>query len=275
MLLRLTITHVPPAAATASWCRSMASISSVMLKATIGFLPVRSAKSLTSLITAETRRARGECGPLAISSSSLMKSSPAPIRVFTSAAVSSGERPTLGLTIVPMIGRPSTPASRRVPSTPNCGPGIGFAEGGGQFEVDQLQAGELAQFVQVARDGREQIRERRPHVLQRERQDHLGPTIPGRLAPRAAGARQARPLDRLQFGDPLDPRAEAFAEFLRLAGHADERPGRLLAGHDLGRPFGRVRGLDAVGRDDALRGHPPLLGFVPAQRTVRRSAADS
>ena len=39
------MTHVPPAAATASWCRSIASISSVMLKATIGFLPVRSRAS--------------------------------------------------------------------------------------------------------------------------------------------------------------------------------------------------------------------------------------
>ena len=41
-LLRLTITHVPPAASTASWCRSMASISSVMLNAIITLRPVRS-----------------------------------------------------------------------------------------------------------------------------------------------------------------------------------------------------------------------------------------
>jgi Mn-containing catalase len=41
----------------------------------------------------------------------------------TSDAVSSGLKPTLGFTMVPINGRSWTPASRRVPSTPKRGPG--------------------------------------------------------------------------------------------------------------------------------------------------------
>ena len=50
------------------------------------------------------RSAKGQRGPSAWSSSSLMKSSPPWASWPTMAAVSSGERPTLGLTMVPMSG---------------------------------------------------------------------------------------------------------------------------------------------------------------------------
>jgi hypothetical protein len=46
----------------------------------------------------------------------LMKSSPASISVLTSSAVRAGDKPTLGLMIVPMTGRPSTSARLNFPS---------------------------------------------------------------------------------------------------------------------------------------------------------------
>ena len=55
-----------------------------MLKAYITFLPVWSASLLITRITASTRSSNGECGGLAISSSSLTKSMPASPSVRTS-----------------------------------------------------------------------------------------------------------------------------------------------------------------------------------------------
>ena len=94
-----------------------------MFSANITFLPVRSAWAFTTRSTARARASNGQPGPSACSSSSLMKSIPASHSVRVSDAVSSGPRPTLGLMMVPINGRPSTPAKRRVPAIPKRGPG--------------------------------------------------------------------------------------------------------------------------------------------------------
>ena len=102
-----------------------------MLKAYIALRPVASAARSISAITAGTRWASGAYGGSAFSSSSLMKSSPASARSRTSGRSSAMDNPMLGLMIVPMSGRSTTPASRRVPSMPKPGPGYRAANAGG------------------------------------------------------------------------------------------------------------------------------------------------
>jgi hypothetical protein len=119
--LRLAITQEPPSRATRSAWRFIASVSSVMLKATITCLPVRSWCARTTAITAGTRSASGACAGSAQTSSSLMKSTPAAQSLATSAAVSAAESPTLGLMIVPTSAPLATPVARRVPAMPTRG----------------------------------------------------------------------------------------------------------------------------------------------------------
>ena len=87
------------------------------------FRPLRSACRLITRITARARSSNGQPGPSDCSSSSLMKSMPAPQRTSTNSAVCCGVKPIEGFTIVPISGRSRTPVSLRVPSTPNLGPG--------------------------------------------------------------------------------------------------------------------------------------------------------
>ena len=49
----------------------------------------------------------------------------------TVSAVCAGDRPTLGLTMVPISGPVATPASRRVPAMPKAGPGAAAANAAG------------------------------------------------------------------------------------------------------------------------------------------------
>src|ERR1035438_8210624 len=93
-------------------------MSPVMLAAYITFFPVRSACSSITCMTADRRSSKGQCGPSACNSSSLMKSIPPSVRARTISAVAWGESPTLGLIMVPINGRPYTPVSLRVPPTP-------------------------------------------------------------------------------------------------------------------------------------------------------------
>lgn len=118
MLFRLAITQLPPSASTRSWRRFIWSSSRVRLKATMTFLPLRWAPSLTTRITARTRSSKGQCGPSACSSSSLMKSMPPSTSLRTSAAVCSGFRPTLGLTMVPLDCSPAIASPARRGSSP-------------------------------------------------------------------------------------------------------------------------------------------------------------
>jgi hypothetical protein len=85
--------------------------------------PLRSAASCTTRITAQTRSSKGQWGPSACNSSSLMKSMPPAISSRACCAVSAGDRRTLGLMMVPISGPRATPLSRRVPSMPKAGPG--------------------------------------------------------------------------------------------------------------------------------------------------------
>ena len=118
----LAIRQVPPWRTSRSWRWRISSSSPVRLKAYITFFPVRSAWALITRITASTRSSNGQCGPFACNSSSLMKSMPPSHSDATSDAVSAGPNPTLGLMMVPISGRCSTPVRRRVPSMPKRGP---------------------------------------------------------------------------------------------------------------------------------------------------------
>ena len=59
--------------------------------------------------------------------------------------------------MVPISGRPSTPVSRRVPSIPNCGPGLASANASRQPQVEEAQPGELLQLEEIAGHGGDQI----------------------------------------------------------------------------------------------------------------------
>ena len=143
------------------------------LKANITFLPVRSAWSLMTRITARTRSSNGQLGPSDCSSSSLMKSMPASQSCLTSAAVASASRPTLGLMMVPISG-PAVdarePARARDAETRA---GIGcLAKAGRQADVEQAQPADLLQLEQVAGNGRDEVRQGRAERRQRPRQGH-------------------------------------------------------------------------------------------------------
>src|SRR6185369_16466081 len=108
-------------------------------------------------------------------------------------------------------------------------PGIGRGERAGQLEIEQPEPGELAQLEEVSRDGRLDVGQRHPHVLEREREDDLrSPVARPALAARRAAAGKAGLVDRLLLRDPLDPGSEPGAQLLRLAGDANERPAGLL-----------------------------------------------
>jgi hypothetical protein len=173
-----------------------------------------------TLMMASTRSSKGECGGLAMNSSSLMKSMPASHRTFTKSAVCCGDRPMLGLMIVPMSGRAGgAPTSGRLvpvfeqrPSRARRSehqlPRAGDAElrsakvlreGRRQFEVHQLQAGELAQLVQIALNGGDKRGQVVTHVFQRPRDDDfsalVGRVSSARRAWISLGARSDAPWD--------------------------------------------------------------------------------
>ncbi len=63
---------------------------------------------------------------------------------------------------------------RRVPSTPNAGPGYRSANAGGQVEVDELDRRQLLDLEEVAGHGRQQVGQRRAEVDEREAQPQAG-----------------------------------------------------------------------------------------------------
>ena len=115
------MTQEPPSRSTRSAWWHIASVSSVMLNATITCLPVRAWCARTTAITAGTRSASGAWSGSAQTSSSLMKSTPAAHRRPTSSAVSAAEKPTFGLMMVPTSAPLATPVARRVPAMPTRG----------------------------------------------------------------------------------------------------------------------------------------------------------
>ena len=172
--------------------------------------------------------------------------------------------------MVPISGRPSTPASRRVPSMPNCGPGFASANVVGQAEVEQAEAGELLELEEVARHRRDQVRQRRPHVRDRPGQGDAALAV--RLVG-AAGAGQRGAGDRAEVFERHHARGGALLELGRLAGERQEGAGGLLAGHRLGGLGQRPGGLDpVVGLDAGHRGQPPAT--KRSRSTISSRAAE-
>ena len=243
------MTQVPPSASTRSWWRRISSISSVMLKANISFLPVRSAARSIARITARTRSSNGQAGPSPCSSSSLMKSMPASASSATSAAVAVGveadarlddgadQRPALD------AGEPAGAVDAELRA------GVGGGEGGRQAEIEQPEAGELLQLEEVAGDGRDEVRQRRAHVV--ERPGERDPARRGAARPggRRRAARGRRPAPRSSSAH--DAGGGALLELGGLAGDGQEGAGGLLAGHRLGGLGERPGGLDPVVGFDA------------------------
>jgi hypothetical protein len=74
---------------------------------------------------------------------------------------------------------------------------VRLTERGGRLQVDELEPGRLAQLVEVARDDGQQVRQRRPGVVQRE------PDADERGAQRPVAARAGQRLGdrRRDLGD--------------------------------------------------------------------------
>ena len=156
--------------------------------------------------------------------------------------------------------------SRRVPSTPNAGPGVPLRERGGQIEVDEPDRGELLDLEEVAGDGREQVRQRGAEVVEREAQPQPGAPAGRRVADRAGQRRRA---GQRHLVDALDLGGEPRAQVVGLARDPHERAGGLLAREHLGRLLQRQRGLDHVGRDD-VRGATKADVASPDHRQPHR-----
>lgn len=97
--------------------RFISSISPVILKEHIGFLPILASKSLSTFVTAPTRSANGQFGhwPAAHHPSEIYSPSAS---CETRLAVCAGSRPTLGLMIYQSKVAAAAPASLRVPPMP-------------------------------------------------------------------------------------------------------------------------------------------------------------
>ena len=235
---RLAIRQVAPWARSVSWRRRIWSRSPVRLKANMAFLPVRSASASMTRITARTRSSKGQSGPSDWSSSSLMKSIPASHSSCDSAAVSSGSRPTLGLMMVPMSGRPSTPASRRVPGDAEARAGIGVGEGRRQPDVEKFQAAHRLQLEQVAGDGGDEIGKRRAERRQGPGQRHPGERDALALGAPAGGSERSRTASS-RTSSAIDAGGRALLQLRRLA-----RDRRRRCRSTARRPWSRPRAPD-------------------------------
>ena len=244
------MTQLPPSRSTRSWRASISSISPVMLKANIAFLPLRSAWRRITAITALTRSAKGQCGGSAMSSSSLMKSMPPSTSLSTSSAVSAGVSPTLGLMMVPISGRSADAGERARAGNAELRALVGAKQRRRQVEIEEAQSRDLAALEEVARDRGKDVRDGGAGVGERPGDRHLG------AAEAALGwtcHRQARLLALVELGDALDPRRmQALDALGRRAGELDEGRGRGLA-RDHRRGLGKLDvGLDQVGGGEAV-----------------------
>ena len=153
----------------------------------------RRTRSMTA-ITARARSSNGQDGAVALQLVVLDEVEPGARRARPRARPwPPASSPTEGLTMVPISGRPSTPASRRVPSTPNCGPGFGVGERLRQPQVEEAQPGELLQLEEVAGHGGDQVRQRRPHVVDRPGQGDAPLAVRRRPRGRRRAATGRRP----------------------------------------------------------------------------------
>ena len=93
-----------------------------MLKATITFLPVRSACVVDDAHHGRARAAsNGQCGAVGLQLVVLDEVDAGLAQLATSSAVCSADRPTLGLMIVPTSGPLARRSARRVPAMPSAG----------------------------------------------------------------------------------------------------------------------------------------------------------
>ena len=130
--------------------------------------------------------------------------------------------------------------------------GIGRGEGERDAEIEELDAGELLQFEEVAGDGGEQVGERACEILDRPGEGGAGAEPAARGAAGKGGVRERGLRYLLLERDCLDARGGAGEELGRFAGHGDEGTARLLARHrgrDVG---GREGGFDHVVCLDAV-----------------------
>ncbi len=128
---------------------------------------------------------------------------------------------------------------------PEAGPRIGLCKGGGEAQIDEAKAGELPELEEIAGDGRHQVGERRPEIVERPRDGDAG-DYPPAAAVRRAGTREGRGLGFSHDLEPFDTGGGARLQFRRLARHGNERSGGLLAGHRFRGGFGRKSGLDQI-----------------------------
>jgi hypothetical protein len=144
------MTQVPPRLATRSWRAPHLVDLAGQVEGIHDLLPVRSAWSSMTAITARARSAKGQAGPSACNSSSLMKSMPALHSTATRSAVSCGENPDRRLD-----DRADQRSARHAAERP-CArhaegwSGIGCGKGGRQPDVQQAQTGKGLQLEKVA-----------------------------------------------------------------------------------------------------------------------------
>jgi hypothetical protein len=136
-----------------------------------------------------------------------MKSMPPSTSFFTSLAVWAGSSPMLGLMIVPMTGPCAMPVSFRVPAIPKAGPGQARAKAAGSFSP-------------VIRRPETCLSSNRLPAMVASRLGSEGPILP---SGQDSSSRQRRFPDRFQQLQPLDPRAGALLQRLRLIGQRQKR----------------------------------------------------
>jgi hypothetical protein len=125
-----------------------------------------------------------------------------------------------------------------------------------QVEVEQAQAGDLAELEQVARDRGVKAGQVGPDVVDRKRDLDLGPVEHAAVRPaRDEGAGQGRLEHGRQRVDAHHPRPRARLQRLGFAGQREEGAARLLAGNDL---------------RDLVRGHGALDEIAGAELGTRR-----
>ena len=236
---RLAITHVPPSRSTSSAWRRIASISSVMLNATMTRRPVRSWMRADARHHRRHALARAAHGPgRAQTSSSLMKSMPASHSSPTSVAGLLGAQADIRL---------DDGAEQRAGRARRCElarAGDALARPLEASAIGARQAERTAGARRSSRRGRRDCRRRwRPASAGWRRYCRPGNETstrarrhgPARALPLQPGIGQARRRKRFQLFDAVDGRAGARAQLVGLAVHAREGAAGLLARQHVGR----------------------------------------
>jgi hypothetical protein len=126
-----------------------------------------------------------------------------------------------------------------------------FGEGRGQFEIEQLKAGELFQFVEVSLNRGDERRKIMADIFKRPGDNDFRPVKFfagfGRAGKRRLG-------DGFKFGNALDAGFKALAQFGGFARHLDESTGGLLAREACRGARHEKRRLNQIGCKNAFHG---------------------